>query len=58
MTIIKLWPILWSKGYNIITYTNEFFRNAKKNLDHYGSLWISQNMFKCLNLNDNILPKH
>ena len=41
------------------THTTEYFKNAKflKLTDLYESQ-ISKHMFKCLNLNANILPKH
>ena len=41
------------------THTTEYFKNTKKIkiTDLYESQF-SKHMFKCLNLNDNILPKH
>ena len=41
------------------THTTEYFKNAKivKLTDLYESQ-ISKHMFKCLNLNTNILPRH
>ena len=41
------------------THTTEYFKNAKKfKLTDLYEYQISKHMFKCLNLNANILPRH
>ena len=53
----KVFMVIHNLPFN--THTTEYFKNANflKLTDLYESQ-ISKHMFKCLNLNANILPKH